>query len=84
MQQGRLVVGVDFGTEATDVHINHVGLRIEMIIPNGFQHHRARHDLTGMTHEVFEQAILAWKQRYSDTVPRRFVFHQIKFEVADL
>jgi hypothetical protein len=41
------------------VHVDHVGLRIEMIIPNVLQQHGAGHDLAGMPHQIFEQAEFA-------------------------
>ena len=42
-----------------NVHVDHVGLRIEVIVPHVLQQHRAGHDLAGMPHQIFEQAELA-------------------------
>ncbi len=41
------------------MHVNHVGLGVEVILPDILQQHGARHHLTGMLHQVFEQAELA-------------------------
>jgi len=41
------------------VHVDHVGLRIEVIIPDIFQKHGAGHHLSGMLHEIFQQPELA-------------------------
>ena len=47
-----------------------VGARIEMIVPDIVQQHCAGDHLSRMTHEIFEQAKLAWLQR--DFMPGRF------------
>src|ERR1700722_8760477 len=36
VQQGRLEITVDLGAQARDVYVDHIGLRIEMIIPDMF------------------------------------------------
>jgi hypothetical protein len=46
---------VDFLAQAADVHVDDIGLRVEMVVPYVFQQHRARHDLVGMAQQVFEQ-----------------------------
>src|SRR5690606_45832 len=63
MQQGLLEVLVDLRSEPGDVDVDDIGLRIEMIIPDVLEQHGARHDLTGMAHQVFEQAELPRLQR---------------------
>src|SRR5665213_1650791 len=47
---------VDLGPQAADMNVDHVGLRIEMMIPDFFQKHRACHDMIGIAHEIFEEA----------------------------
>ena len=41
------------------MHIYHIGLRIEMIVPDIFEKHGARHDMPGVAHEIFKQLELA-------------------------
>jgi hypothetical protein len=50
---------VDFLAQATDVDIDDVGLRIEMIVPDMLQQHRAGNHMADVTHQVFEQSELA-------------------------
>src|SRR3954470_10621845 len=46
---------VDGVAQSAHVHIGDVGLRIEMQVPHAFQQHGARHRLTRVAHQVFEQ-----------------------------
>src|SRR4051812_3265873 len=46
---------VDLGAQPGDMHVDHVGLRVEVIVPDVLQQHGAGHDLTGMFHQIFEQ-----------------------------
>ena len=41
------------------MHLDHVGLRIEMIIPNMLKQHGPRHHLANVLYEMFEQAKLS-------------------------
>ena len=41
------------------MHVDDVGLRIEMMVPDLLEQHGARHDMSGVPHEVFEQPKLA-------------------------
>ena len=42
-----------------DMHVDDIGLRIEMIVPDVLEQHGARHHLAGMSHQIFEQAEFA-------------------------
>ena len=44
------------------MHVDDVGLRIEVIVPDILEQHRAGNDLIGMAHEEFEQPELARQQ----------------------
>src|SRR5262245_34281677 len=59
MQQCLGKTFINLRTQPRDVHIDDVGLGIEMVIPHVLQQHCAGHNLSGMLHEVFEQAELA-------------------------
>src|SRR5689334_9943563 len=45
---------VDLLAQAADMHVDHVGLRVEMIVPDILQQHRPRDDVPRMAHQVFE------------------------------
>src|SRR5918998_5081043 len=42
---------VDLAPQPRDVHVDHIGLRIEIIVPHVLQQHGARDHLTGVAHE---------------------------------
>jgi hypothetical protein len=50
---------IDFRAQARDVDVNHISLRVKMVIPHIFQQHSSRHNLAGMLHQVFQQAKFA-------------------------
>src|SRR5690242_6160434 len=50
---------VDLLPETADMHVDHVGLRVEMVVPDILQQHRARDDMARVAHQVFEQPELA-------------------------
>src|ERR1035441_2239594 len=50
---------VNFRAQAADVRFNHVGVRVEIQIPYVFEQHGPGHHLAQVTHEVFEQSVLA-------------------------
>src|SRR5882672_6225849 len=54
VQQGLGKSLVDLRAQPRNVHIDDIGLRIEVVVPDIFQEHRARHHLAGMLHEIFE------------------------------
>src|SRR6186713_3334359 len=50
---------VDLRSQPRDMHVNNVGLRVEVIVPNMLEQHGAGHHLAGVLHQEFEQAELA-------------------------
>ncbi len=36
------------------MHIDDIGLRVEVIVPDALEQHRAGHDLTRVAHQEFE------------------------------
>src|SRR5262249_44967703 len=64
------------------MHINNIGLRIEMIIPDIFQKHGARHHLARVLHQVFQQAELARLQRQLFLAARHAMRQPIELKVA--
>src|SRR4051812_42471631 len=50
---------VDLFAQAADEHVDDVGLRIEVVVPDVRQDHRFRHDLAGVAHQILEQGELS-------------------------
>src|SRR5689334_3734417 len=50
---------VDLLPKSADMHVDHIGLRVEMVVPDILQQHRARDDVPRMPHQIFEQPELA-------------------------
>src|SRR3569623_326838 len=46
---------VDLAAQAGHVDVDHVGLRVEMVVPDVLEQHGAGHDLAGVLHQIFEQ-----------------------------
>ena len=44
------------------MYVYHIGLRIEMIVPDIFKQHGAGHDVAGVADQVLEQFEFAWLQ----------------------
>src|SRR5204863_5135627 len=74
---------VDLAPEARDVHVDDVGLRVEVVVPDVLEQHRAGDDLAGMLHEVFEQPELARLQHDGLAGARHLVGEAVEREVAD-
>src|SRR5471032_716925 len=53
---------VDFFAQATDVHVDQVGARVEVITPDFFEDHHSREDLPGIAHQEFEQLVFGGQQ----------------------
>ena len=66
------------------MHVDDVGLGIEMMVPDLFQQHGARDDMPGMPHQIFEQAELARQQVDRLARPRHAARDQVHFEIGDL
>jgi hypothetical protein len=76
-------IAVDFRPQTRDMHVDHVRLRIEMIIPDVFEQHLARHRLTGIPHEVLEQAEFTRLQIELFAAALHGARQQIHLEIAD-
>src|SRR6476646_4724399 len=50
---------VELAAKPADMHVDDVGARVEMIVPDLLQKHRAGHDPALVAGEIFEQQILA-------------------------
>src|SRR5581483_7860195 len=54
-QQLPLLIRIDLLPELADVHVDDIGLRVEVIVPHVLEQHGPGNDLTGVAHEVLEQ-----------------------------
>src|SRR5919202_2658153 len=74
---------VNLGPQTRDVHVNDVGLRIEVIVPDIFEQNRARDDMARMAHQIFEEAEFAQMQRDGLARARDAVRQAVEGQVAD-
>src|SRR5260370_3997291 len=56
VNERRLAGQIDLAAEPSDMDVDEVGTRIEMIVPNLLEEHRARDDLVIVPDQMFEQA----------------------------
>src|ERR1700685_1325259 len=54
-EQRRVEIAIDLGAQARYVHIDHIGLRIEVIVPHMFEQHGARDHLARVLHQIFQE-----------------------------
>ena len=73
---------VDFLPQLAHVHVDDIGLRVEMVIPHVFQQHGARDHLVGVAHQVGEQLEFARLQHHRFAGPRHLVRQQVHAEVG--
>src|SRR5215472_6243214 len=82
-QEGRVEIAIDFGAQARYMHIDHIGLRIEMIVPDVLKQHCAGNDLACVLHEIFEQSELARLQDDFLAPAHDFVRKPVQGEIGD-
>jgi hypothetical protein len=75
---------VDLLSQPAHMHVDDVGLRVEMIVPHIFEQHRARHHLAGVSHEEFEQAEFARQELDVLRAASHAARQQVHLEIADL
>src|SRR5579862_5348597 len=63
MDQRAIEAAIDLLPKPAHHHIDHAGLRIELIVPHRFDQHPAGDDLVAMANQVLEQPELARLQR---------------------
>jgi hypothetical protein len=82
--QRALGVELDFLAQLGDVHVDHVGLRVEVVVPDRFEQHRACHHLVGVPHQVLEQLELARLQVDGAAGARHAPRQQVHAQIAHL
>ena len=84
VQQGLVEGFVDLGAQARNMHVDDVGLRVEMAVPDVLQQHHARDDLVLVLHQVSQQLELSRLQVDLLPAARHFPGQQIQVQVVDL
>src|ERR1700720_4896931 len=74
---------VDFLAQAAYPDIDYIGLRIEMIVPDMPQQHRARDHMSGVAHQVFQQSELTRQHLDRLAAPPDAAGQEIEFKVRD-
>src|SRR6516162_93084 len=77
-EQRRVEIAIDLGPQPRHMHIDHIGLRIEMVVPNMFEQHGPRDHLTSVLHQIFEQPEFARLQDNLLSLPRDLVRQPIE------
>src|SRR5579884_4017941 len=83
VEQRRIEVFIDLGAQSRDMHVDHIGLRIEVIVPNALEQHGPGDDLAGVLHQIFEQTKLARLQRDFDAAAGDLVRQAIELEIGN-
>src|SRR5262245_31079260 len=82
MQQLLAEALVDLRSQSRNVHVDHVGLWIEMIVPDILEEHRPGDHLPRMLHEIFQQPELPWLQDDFLSRAGHLMRKTIEFEIA--
>ena len=83
VQQRAVEILVDLLPQPADMHVDDVGLRVEVIVPDVLEQHRAGHDMAGVAHQVFEQLELARQQLDRLVAALDRAGQQVELEVGD-
>jgi len=75
--------GVYFATEAVDVDIDDVGVRLYAHPPNSVQNHRPRDNATGIPAQILQQHEFLRRQIQNLPASRGFTPEEIKFEIEN-
>src|SRR6185312_2011224 len=75
---------VDLAAQPGHVDVDHVGLRIEVVVPDIFEQHGAGHHLAGILHQIFEQAELARLQQNTLAAALDLARQPVEAQIADL
>src|SRR5581483_6948023 len=81
--QRRRPLGVDFLAQIADMHVDHIGLEREVILPDVLEQHRARNDPPGMAEKIFQEPELARQQADPDVAAIDSLFDEVHFQVAN-
>src|SRR5260221_11081196 len=74
---------VDLAAQVIDVHVDHVGAGVKVVIPDMFGKNRPGEDAAGVPHEVFEKRILLPRQLDRGLPALRLVRNRVELKIAD-
>src|SRR3546814_7865853 len=83
MEQRPAEAAVDLLPQTADMLVDDVGLRIEMIVPDMFEQHRARHHPPFVAREIGEDAKFARGEVDRLAAAPHRLHEQIDLEIAD-
>jgi len=75
-------IAVDFAAQTLDKHVDHVRLRVEIVIPHVLEDHCFRDHAPGVAQQIFEQRELARLQLNLLSVASHFAAQQIECEIG--
>ena len=84
MQQGAVEAAVDLASQAAHVHVDDIGLRVEMVLPHAFEQHGARHDLVRPPHQKLEQTKLSRLQADGNTGTLDGAGQEVHLQIREL
>ncbi len=67
--------------QTADVHVDHVGLRVEMIVPHALEQHGARHHLPAVAHHELQQLEFARREFDFLAVAHDPARHPVEFQI---
>src|SRR5580658_4360897 len=82
-EQRRVKIAIDLGPQARYMHIDYIGLRVEVIIPDMLEQHGSRHHLARILHQIFEEPEFARLQDDFLGRARDLVRQPVEREVGD-
>ena len=74
---------VDLRSQPRDMHVNNVGLWVEVIVPDMLEQHGAGHHLAGVLHQKLEQAELAWLKHDLGAIAHDPMRQPVELEIGD-
>jgi len=83
MDQGLGLILVDLLAQAADLHVDHPGLGVEVIVPHPFQQHASRDHLILVADKEFQQAKFPGLQGDGLAAPFDLAVAQVQLEVGD-
>src|SRR5438105_3497662 len=83
VDQRALEALVDLRAQSGNMNVDHVGLGVEVVVPDMLEQHGPGHDLTRVLHQIFEKPELAWLQDYLGARADDAVRKPVELEVTD-
>src|SRR5271170_5459066 len=82
-EQRCVEIAIDLRPQARHVDVDHIGLRIEMIVPNVLEQHGAGHHLARVLHQILEQPEFARLEHNLFCAAADLVREPVKHQIGD-